>query len=168
MAAPHYFVSSRNQVISSPAIDFQVGTCHLRNLVAMFCCIRGASPRFHQHRIPRYLYIEGRQVEVSQGIKKWYSIQLDAEESHFFAEWNIVNWAGKNEVIAAKYYLLIRFSHSLCQPYDLYQNAFVDAVEVYARDTVAKWSQESEVSRVSRSSVNARFSSVDTQESPSR
>jgi hypothetical protein len=79
VAAPHYFVSSRNQVISSPAIDFQVGTCHLRNLVAMLAALRFSSVPFNG-RIPRYLYIEGRQVEVSQGIKKWYSIQLAAEE----------------------------------------------------------------------------------------
>jgi hypothetical protein len=31
-------------------------------------------------RIPRYLYIEGRQIELTPGIKKWYSIQLTAEE----------------------------------------------------------------------------------------
>lgn len=76
-------------------------------------------------------------------------------DSHFFAKWIhcVGNWAGKNEflsrVLVSVYALLTLAS---CQPYDSYQNAFVDAVEVYAtdRDTVAKWLPKSLTSPVSQ------------------
>jgi hypothetical protein len=66
---------------TSPAIDFQVGDLppaeSSRHVLAALRVLLGSTST---DRIPRYLYIEGRQVEVSPGIKKWYSIQLTAEE----------------------------------------------------------------------------------------
>jgi hypothetical protein len=67
--------------LSSQAIDFQVGDLPTaessRHVLAALRVLLGSTST---DRIPRYLYIEGRQIEVSPGTKKWYSIQLTAEE----------------------------------------------------------------------------------------
>jgi hypothetical protein len=76
-------------------------------------------------------------------------------DSHFFAEWIycVGNWAGKNDLLSqVLIFVDTLLTLASCQPYDSYQNAFVDAVEVYAtdRDTVAKWLPKSLRSPVSQ------------------
>jgi hypothetical protein len=66
---------------SFPAIDFPAGSVPPaksgRHVLAALRVLLGSTST---DRIPKYLYIEGRRVEVAPGIKKWYSIQLTAEE----------------------------------------------------------------------------------------
>jgi hypothetical protein len=91
---------------------------------------------------------------VSQGIKKWYSIQLTAEEIAIsLRNGFIVLGIGPVRMSYCRKYSVDTFlTLTFCQPNDDYQNAFVDAVEVYAtdRDTVAKWLPKSLRSPVSQ------------------
>jgi hypothetical protein len=73
---------------------------------------------------------------VSQGIKKWYSIQLDGRrDSHFFAEYLVLIGPVRMSCVASTTvdtFLTLHFASRTI----VSECFFVDAVEVYATDRI--------------------------------
>ena len=108
-------------------------------------------------RIPRRLFIEGRPVQLTPGVKKWYSIQLTAEEVALSTRNGFIS-LGIDQVrtlSCSMISVLFSFSPSHLgspQPYDSYNAAVIDAIEVYTIDgeTVGSWLPQRLRSIVSR------------------